>query len=228
MAEEAPTSPADIKRVAEEALRIQRHLLRRAWGVLYATYSVSIFVAVFSSALAYAIGLADEYTLAAHVAVAMMASGAALTVTLHAFGRVRDTVEVRSLVFDAGWASVLRYRVLVPVWIAIYAVVIVSMVLLNDHVGLLVLVIYAGFWGLLYYALGLSFPEGPPFEGVAALSSFGVAIAGSVILLLSVGVSAEVVRIYGLLWGATVIIWAASALYARTRKPSEAPEGEAH
>ena len=228
MPEEIAGSPLEIKEIAEKAFQLQRHLLRRAWGVLYATYCASIFLTVFSGAVAYAFGLAAEYKLAEHVAVDVLASGAALTVTLQAFRRIRDNAEIRGLVFDGGWARVLRYRVLAPVWVAVNALILLSIVLFSDRVGLLVLAIYAGFWVFLYYALRLSFPGRLPREGVAALSAFGVAIAGSIILLLSaVSVSAEVVKIYGLFWGAMVVVWAASALYARTRKLSAALEGEA-
>ena len=91
LAEEIAGSPLEIKEVAEKALQLQSHLLRRAWGVLYATYSVAFFLTLFSSVVAYAVGLAGEYTLAAHVAVDMLASGAALMLTIRAFGRIRDT-----------------------------------------------------------------------------------------------------------------------------------------
>jgi hypothetical protein len=227
LAEEIAGSPLEIREIAEEALELQRHLLRRAWGVLYATYSVAFFLTLFSSVVAYALGVAAEYTSAAHVAVDMLASGAALILTLRAFGRIRDTAEIRSLVLDGGLARVLRYRVLVPTWVAVYAVVIPSMFLFSDKVGLLVLVIYAGFWGFLYYALRLSFPRRLPSEATAALALFGIAIAGSVVLLLSTIKPLDLADVYGLLWGATVVGWAASALYARTRKFSVALEGEA-
>ena len=227
MAEEIVGSPLEIKEIAEEALQLQRHLLRRAWGVLYATYSVAFFLTLFSSVVAYSLGLSAEYTPAEHVALDMLASGTALAVTLRAFGRVRDTAKIHSLVLGGELARVLRYRVLVPTWVAVYAVVTTSMFLFSDRAGLFVLVIYAGFWGFLYYALRLSFPRRLPSEATAALALFGIAIAGSVVLLLSVSKPLEVASIYGLLWGATVVGWAASALYARTRKFSVALEGEA-
>lgn len=227
MAEEIAGSALEIKEIAEKAFQLQRHLLRRAWGVLYATYSVSIFLTVFSSALAFALGLAGQYKLAEHVAVDILASGAALTMTLREFRRINGTAEIRSLVFDGGWTRVLRYRVLVPTWVAANAVILVSMVLFSDRVGLLVLLIYSGFWGLLYYALRLSFPGRLPREGIAALASLGVAVVGSILLILSVSVSAEVIKFYGLLWGGTVLVWAASAVYARTRALSGVLESEA-
>ena len=227
MAEEIAGSPLEIKEIAEKAFQLQRHLLRRAWGVLYATYCVAVFLTVFSSVVAYVLGLAADYTLAAHVAVDTLASGGALVVTLHAFGRIQDTAQIRALVFDGGWSKVLRYRVLVPVWVAVYLVVLLAMPLFIDKVAFLILVIYTGFWGFLYYAQTLSFPGRLPREGIAALASFGTAIAGSVILVLSVSLSREVLDVYGLLWGAMVVVWAVSAVYARTRKLPASPEGGA-
>ncbi len=214
MAEGTLGSPLEIKQIAEQALSIQKHLLRRAWGVLYATYAVSMFVAVFGEPLIGATGLAAEFTIAERVAVAMTASGAALAVTLWAFRRVRDTVEIRSIVTEGKWSRVLRYSVLVPIWVAIYAVLILGLSFFGSYETLLILMVYTAFWGFLCYALRLSFPDTLPIEGIVAISSFGIAIAGSALTTLSLSVA----PLSGLLWGVSVVVWVLSAVYARTRR----------
>jgi len=35
--------------IAENALQLQRFLLRRAWGVLYAAWAVSMFITIFAA-----------------------------------------------------------------------------------------------------------------------------------------------------------------------------------
>jgi hypothetical protein len=211
--EETPVSPLEIRQIAERALLIQRHLLRRAWAVCYAAWSISIFLAIFSASLASALGLSAVYMLPEHIVVSMTASGISVIVTLVAFRRVRDTSEIRSMVLRERWVRVIDYRVIVPFWVAVYVVFLLSLALSVGYTGLLVNLIYAAFWTFLFYALRISFPGRLPIESILALSSLGIATAGTIIDLLSV----NVIAVYGLLWGVTVIIWAVSAVYARTR-----------
>jgi len=225
MPDEIAGSPLEIREIAERALQLQRHLLRRAWGALYATYAVSIFLTIFGAPVAFLLGLGAEYTFIVRVVVGMLASGAALTVTLWEFRRVRDTAEIRSLMTEGKWKGVLRYRVLVPFWAAVYVILFLSIAVFGrqDNILILVLSVYIAFWAFLYYAMNLSFPGKLPIEGVAALSSFGIATAGSIITYLSLGITA----VYGLLWGAMVVIWGVSACYARTRQLPRSQEGVA-
>lgn len=216
MPEETAVSPLEIRQIAERALLVQRHLLRRAWAVGYAAWSVSFFIGIFSAAGASALGLSAEYTLPVHFAVSMTVSAVALALTLVAFRRVRDTAEIRNVVLRKGWVKVVDYKVLVPIWVTVYAILILSLALSFKNLDFLVLLVYATFWIFLLYALKLSFPGRLPIESILTLSSFGIAIAGSIIDLLSI----NDIGVYGLLWGATVIIWATSAVYARTRRLS--------
>jgi hypothetical protein len=213
LAEEITGSPLEIKEIAARALVLQRYLLRRAWGVLYATWTVAIFLT--DLAPLEALGLSvDE-----RIVLGTLASGAALIITLRAFKHVRDTVEVRRLVADGKWWRVLGYRVLVPSWAAVYVVLFLSIFLYGVQEDPLVLALYvhtgyAGFWTFLYYALGLSFEGKMPAEAVAVLSAFGVATAGSILNDLSL----RIIGVYVLLWGATVVVWVVSSFYAR-RQP---------
>jgi hypothetical protein len=219
MEEEEQISPLELKQIAQRALLIQRHLLRRAWAVGYAAWSVSLFIGIFSAVLASGLGLSAEYMLPEHFAVSMAASAIALALTLLAFRRVRDTAEIRSVVLRERWVKVIDYRVLVPIWTAVYAILILSVALSFKNLDLLVELVYLMFWVFLIYALRLSFPGRLPIESVLTLSSLGIATVGSIVDLLTV----NVIGVYGLLWGATVIIWAVSAVYARTRRLSAAP-----
>jgi len=215
LAEEIAGSPLEIKEIAARALVLQRYLLRRAWGVLYATWSIALFLTNFGAVFETPLGL----SVVDRVVVGMIASGAALTVTLRAFRETRDTAEIRRLVFGGKWRGVLRYRVLVPSWIAVYLVLFLSIFLFGVQgdpfvLALFVHAIYAGFWAYLFYSLRLSFEGKMPAEGTAALSSFGVATAGSILNDLSFGN----IGVYVLLWGATIVVWVVSALHARRLK----------
>ena len=215
MADEIAGSPLEIREVAQRALVLQRYLLRRAWGVLFATWSVALFLTNFGAPFEALLGL----SVVERIAVSTLASGAALTITLRAFKRVRDTVEIRRLVNDGKWRRVLGYRVLVPAWVAVYVILFLSIFLFGVQgdpfvLALFVHLAYAAFWAFYYYALELSFEGKIPAEGKAALSLFGVATAVSILNDLSL----RITGVYVLLWGATIIVWVASAFYAR-RQP---------
>jgi hypothetical protein len=50
-------SPVEIREITDREFRIQRFLLRRAWGVLYAALSISMFMTVFGTPIAARLGL---------------------------------------------------------------------------------------------------------------------------------------------------------------------------
>jgi len=225
MPDEIAGSPLEIKEIAEKALLLQRLLLRRAWGALYATYAVSIFITIFGAPIVFLLGFGAGYTIAVRVGVGMLVSGAALTVTLLAFRRVKDTAEIRSLVTEGRWKRVLGYQVFVPLWVAAYVVFLLAIFVfgLRGDILVLVLSVYLAFWAFLYYAMNLSFPGKLPVEGIAALSSFGIASAGSLAAYFSVGITG----VYLLLWSAMIVVWVVSAFYARTRPLPKTQEGAA-
>jgi hypothetical protein len=85
VAHEAAVSPREIKKIAERALVLQSYLLRRAWGVPYAAWSLAMFVTVFVSP--------SEPNIALRIVVNMAASGTALVAILWEFKRSCDTAE---------------------------------------------------------------------------------------------------------------------------------------
>lgn len=215
MAEEIADSPLEIKEIAARALVLQRYLLRRAWGVLFATWSVALFITNFGSLVEGPLGLSIEE----RIIVSTLASAVALTVTLRAFAEVRDTAEIRRLIVGGEWERVLGYGVLVPSWVAVYVILFLSIFLFGIQgdpfaLALFVHAVYAGFWAYMLYSLRLSFDGKMPAEGTAVLSSFGVATAGSILNDLSFGD----VGVYVLLWGAAIVVWVISAIHARRLK----------
>src|ERR1700722_13221480 len=211
-------SLVEIREITDRALRIQRFLLRRAWGVLYAALSISMFATIFGTPRA-SLGL-SEFALVSLIIVHMLISGAAVIVILLAFRRIRDTSEIRSIVAVSRWSKVLGYKYIVSIWVTIYAVVIASLIFTGALSSLRLLVIYVAVWCYFYYALRLSFPRGLPPEGIAALSSLGIAVAGSIVVVLFFP---EPVVI-GILWGANILVWITAAVYSRALRPQDAEE----
>lgn len=100
-----------------------------------------------------------------------------------------------------------------PVWIALNALVILTLALASARLPLVVLLIHLGVAVYLYYALRLSFPKETPEEAVIAIGSLSLSSIAS-LALLSIVTSPEP---YALLWGATIVAWIFSGVYARTR-----------
>jgi hypothetical protein len=69
---------------------------------------------------------------------------------------------------------------------------------------------------VIYYMLGMAFPDRKPIEGLLALAAYGSAAALSLALSL-LAIDSWVV---GWAWGATVVVWCLAAFYALFRAPT--------
>lgn len=213
---DADVPRAQLKQVVDVAFLLQRHLLRRAWGVLYAVTSITLFLTIFADPTLLAItGLRSSADIPATLPLSMIGSGSAFVAILWTFKRVRNTAEFRATTGrKRRWAELLGWRCLVPLWLAVNATVIVSLAFFRDDATLTVLMIYSGLALFLYFALTQSFPEGLPIEGIVTLSSFSFSSVASLLLVaLSIRGSGAFVA----LWGCTILLWIASAIYSRTR-----------
>ena len=166
-------------------------------------------------------GLSSESTIVLRIVVNMVASGTAFIAILWAFKRARDTAEIRNAMVDRRWSRPLGYRVVVPAWVAIYAILILTVIFFRPQAVSVILVVYAVLAAYLYYALRLSFPLKLPPEGIVALSSLVITTGGSILLL---SVLARDPAPFGILWISTVAVWLVAAAYARTRSPPGSTE----
>ena len=213
----ADVSRDDVKRAVEQGILLNEYLLRRAWGVLYLALSLSMFLSIFGTPIIESLGLIG---LASAVAVDVTASGCGITAILWAFKRVRNTAEITHPEGDRAWSRLLGYRYILPVWIAVNALAILTIVLARAQVPLVVLLIHLGVAVYLYYALGLSFPKKIPTEAVIAVGSLSLSSIASIALLSVVSSTGP----YVFLWGATIGAWILSGVYARTRPVPEFEE----
>jgi len=206
-------SPGEIKTIAKKALALQSYILRRSWGAFYAIWACSIFLTHFISPF--------EADLELRVAINLVASGSALVAVLWTFRRARNTAEVRYAIFDPAWSRPMGYRVLLPLFLAIYALAILTVIFFLPWAAYAVFASYVALVAYFYYALRLSFPVRLPIEGIIALSSAAFAALASIALLPFM----KDIEPYGVLWGATIGLWLVAAAYARTRRPPRLSEG---
>ena len=207
MAREAAVLPTEIKKIAERALVLQSYLLRRAWGVPYAAWSLTMFVTIFVSPI--------EPNFDLRFIVDIAASGTTLVAILWEFRRARSTVEVRNALENRRWSKPLGYRLLLPMWVTVYAIAILTVVFFRPQAVVVLLAVYGALAAYFYYSLRVAFPLRLPPEGKVALSSLAVAAIVSVGLLPFLSHPAP----YAILWGMIVALWGFASAYARTKRP---------
>jgi hypothetical protein len=208
----------EMVRAVKRAIVLNEYLLRRAWGVLYIVLALSMFLSIFGVPIIDSLGVLKSFS--SSIAVDMAASGCGVVVILWAFKRVRDAAEITHPEGDRAWSRLLGYRFLVPMWIAINAVVILTIAFASGRVSLVLLLLHLGLAVYMYYALTLSFSKKIPGEAIIAIASLSLSSIAS-IALLSITTS---LGPYALLWGATIVAWILSGIYARTRPIPEFEE----
>jgi hypothetical protein len=213
----ADVSRDEVIRAVKRAILLNEYLLRRAWGILFLVLSLSMFLSIFGSPI---IDSLVSIGFASTIAIDMTASGCGVIAILWAFKRVRNAAEITHPEGNRAWSRLLGYRFIVPLWIAINGIVILTIALAKARVPLVVLLLHFGLSVYLYYALRLSFPKKIPAEAVIAIGSLSLSSIAS-IALLSITTSPGP---YALLAGATIGAWILSGIYARTRPIPEFEE----
>lgn len=213
----ADVTPDELRSAVRKAILLNEYLLRRAWGVLYLAMALSMFLSIFGDPI---IESLVSIGLASTLAMDMTASGCGVIAILWAFKRVRNAVEITHPEGDRTWSTLLGYRFIVPLWIALNGLVVLTIVLATGRVPLVDLLIHLGLAVILYYALRLSFSKKIPGEAVIAIALLSLSSIAS-LALLSITTSHGP---YALLWGATILAWIISGIYARTRPIPEFEE----
>ncbi|MGI0090159.1 MAG: hypothetical protein ACREBS_00475 [Nitrososphaerales archaeon] len=213
----ADVSRDEVMRAVRKAILLNKYLLRRAWGILYLVLSLSMFLSIFGSPIIESLGVAN---LLGALVMDMIASGCGLVAILWAFKRVRNAAEITHSEGDRAWSRLLGYRFLVPLWIAINGILILTIVLATSRLSLVDLLLHLGLAVYLYYAMTLSFSKRFPAEAVIAIASLSLSSIASIALLSIITSPGP----YALLWGATIVAWIFSGIYARTRPIPEFEE----
>src|SRR5579864_2700145 len=170
----------EMRRAVKQAILLNEYLLRRAWGVLYIVLALSMFLSIFGVPI---LEVAKSFGVPSSLAVDMTASGCGIIVILWAFKRVRNTAEITRPEGDIAWSRLLGYRFLIPLWIAINGIVIMTIAFASGRASLVVLLIHLGLAVYLYYALRLSFSKKIPGEAFVAIGSLSLSSIASIALL---------------------------------------------
>lgn len=216
MIEDAETdfSGDDAKRAVRQAILLNEYLLRRAWGVLFIVLALSMFFSIFGVAI---LEVANSFGVTSLITITVTATGSGLIVILWAFKRVSYAADITHSEDVPAWSRFLGYRLVVPLWIVANGVAIVTVVLARGELSLVFFLEHLGLSVYLYYVLRLSFSRRIPGEALIAIGSLSLCSVASIALLSIVSGPGP----YAILWGATIVAWILSGVFARTRSVPE-------
>lgn len=204
----------DTRHAVKQAILLNEHLLRRAWGVVFVVLAFAMFFSIFGVAI---LDVARLAGVLGSVAVAMAATCFGLAVILWTFKRVRFAVEVTHPESDPAWSRLLSYRLLVPLWLALNGAETLAVIFAARLLPTVFFLEHLGVAAYLYYAIRLSFSSALPGEAVAAV---GVLSLGSVASL-ALWPFDKSSGPYALIWVTTIAVWALCGIFALTRPVPE-------
>jgi len=203
----------DFGRAGARALEYQRYVFRRTYGVYYLIWAAAIALLV--SNLGAFFGLSGVLGGGANAAVSLAILALAVAETARIFGGALRALRLRRALGSERKGGYAPYFV---AWVAAIVVIAAAVGVLapaNSQAILYALLLPVPF--VIYYMLGMAFPDGRPTEGLLALAAYGSAAALSLALsLLSIDS-----WVAGWAWGATVVVWSLAAFYALFRAPRE-------
>lgn len=213
MSEEVET----LKLLALKALKFQHYILRRAWGLYYAVWSLSFILWML---LPYSVSVfypnAGFY---AYLFAYSLPGLVGMVVASWIFGKARRTIELRSLTFGRERRKKLASAINLIPWLLFFAIIISALVFSRStfyyvYSGFLVIFDY-----FIYKALKYSF-ERIPLEGYIAIATFTSSIAITAIAL-------NFTRSYYIInlgWAISVVGWLFSSIYSLYHAPESMVE----
>ncbi len=220
MVDDDGLSPADLRRIADRALDLQEHVLRRAWGLVYGITAANIAVVLLLPLVARVAGLSDAYGLLPRVLVNTAVSLVADAFDIWMFKRILDTSRVTRALKGSLWARTMRPVTALTFFGVCVAVLLGAIVFLRPDFVVVLFALEAAVLPLFYLGLRVSFPSRLPAEGIGALGVYALADLGSLAVALVRGPAAA----YGLLWAVALVGFLLAFLRARSAAPPIAPE----
>jgi hypothetical protein len=213
-------SPEQIKRIAEKALVIERHILQRAWGICYAAVAAEIVLIPFLPLIVAFLGVSDGDFLVVSLLVNTAASIVGAAMVAWIFKKSYNSMLVRREIVDSKWTRLLKPSRIALIWTAYYLPIIAAIFLLRHEFlvfrfGLLATTVVP-----LFFALKGSFPERLPRESIAVMSALTIYTLGGFVVAL---LKANPV-FYLVLWVLFLVVLILASAYARLHKPLNSQE----
>jgi hypothetical protein len=203
----------EIGKVAERALEYQRYIFRRTYGVYYLVWAAAIAL-LGSPNVGAVFGLSAELGAGMESAVSLVVVAAAVGTTALIFRNALRTIGLRRALGTRRGS----YAPYFFGWIAgMYTVIFAADLLVPAYSFVVVYALLLPVPFVIYFMLGMAFPQGRPVEGLIAVVTYGIAAVINLAVSL-IGIDSWVM---GWVWAATAVVWLLAAFYALFRAPDE-------
>jgi hypothetical protein len=214
MADETAISAGEIRRIAERALLLQRHVLKRAWGVSYAVWAAQLTVVFFVPLLFLALGFRGDTEVILQITLNVAFNIAGLVAVLWIFNRVRDTQAVREVVNKAANTRKRNTLLVACIFAVYYLIIAAAFIFFRPHAEAVLSVLLTTAIPSMYYGLKASFPKNLPREGMVAVAVYGFSTTVSLVAAILNVISS----VYPLLWTPTIIALILASLRSQLEK----------
>ncbi len=221
MAQDKAVSSEQVKKIAQQALAIERYLLRRAWGLCFAVFAAEIALILSFDILFGILRLRTDYGLILPLAFNTSVSILGAAVIAWVFKKAYDAMLVRREIVDSVWAKLLRPSWVAALWLIYYLPILAAIIFFRPIAAVVLFGVLAASVGPFYFSLKVSFPERLPREGIAVLATFAFCALGNLTLFLLNGTPAP------LLWILMIAVSLIASAYAYRQKPPNPLEDQA-
>jgi hypothetical protein len=213
---ENQVSDKQLQEIAGQALKFQRYIFKRAWGIYYAVWAAAIAAFTLIFPLMGLIGVSQNlpwfFYAGIYGGVGLVAGFASGWI----FRNADKAASLRKILKpDSGARR--RWWLIATWWIGFYILIGISFTIFGIHALAILYAMLLTVSGFIYYQLGLSFQGDIPFEGKLAVVSYTVATIVSFAASVLTAISALQI----IAWTATVVIWLYCALYSLKSAPDE-------
>jgi hypothetical protein len=224
MREDEIATLQEVKSIAQKVLELERTVLRRAWGILYAVAAMEILTEAILPLAVYELGFRAWYDMQIYSAVGTAASLLGFVTSVWILRRVYALRFIRRCISESLWVK----------WIsrplsafAIFALGCVGLVaalkfLTSDYYTILFGLDVATL-PVFYFMLKVTFPEGLPIEGLASFTACSISSIGIFVTYESV-FATDIVP-YFAFWGGLCLVFVLAFVHSRSVKIPETKEG---
>jgi MFS family permease len=207
----------ELEQIANRALKFQKYIFRRAWGVYYAVWAAAI--AAFSFAFpvfnAFLPSLPWEVYVAYYGGIGIVAGFASVWI----FNNAAKTAKLRRIL-KPDTKLRLKYRLMGLWWLAFYVIILLAFTYYSVHALTILYAMLISVAIFVYSQLRFSFSTDLPIEGKLAVASY----ASSALISFSFSLFTQNGLPGAIAWLGTVIVWLFCAMYSLKRAPEELVE----
>jgi hypothetical protein len=223
MREDEIATLQEVKSIAQKVLELERTVLRRAWGVLYAVAAMAILAEAILPLAFYELGFTAGYDLQIYSVVGTATGLLGFATSVWILRRVYALRFIRRSITESLWVKVIiRPLPALAIFALVYVGLIAATRFLTSDVYTILFGLDVATIPSFYFTLKVTFPEEFPSEGLAAFAAYSISAIG--IFVTYESAFATSILPYFAFWGGLCLVFVLAFIHARSVKIPEAKE----